>query len=314
MSPVMIMRYRRRADWLLLASGLLIWFLADASQVRLTAADALRLCASSVIPALFPILAVTGMLTAMGFGDWLSPLLSPLMTPLFRLPGQAGSALLLGFLGGYPVGAASAASMYQRGTLTRDEAERLLAFCNNANPAFLLSVLGAGVFGSVRIGIWLLLMQVLSALLTGLLFRGKAVPREKGPRRREIPTDPAPAEGFSKIFVDSVGNAAAAMVRLCGFVVFFSVLTAPMRTSGSRFVRLAAGTLELFSLTPLLTADRAGFVTAAALSAWGGAGVLCQTAAVLEGSGLSPRNCLAGKAVQAVIAAAISAAVSAWIF
>ena len=88
-----------------------------------------------------------------------------LTAPLFRLPGCAGSALLLGLVGGYPIGARTAAELYTSGALTRQEAERLLTFCNNSNPVFLVSVLGSGVFGSVRTGLWLWLIHVCSALL-----------------------------------------------------------------------------------------------------------------------------------------------------
>lgn len=73
--------------------------------------------------------------------------------------GCASSALLLGLVGGYPIGAQTAAGLYRDRLLTREEAQRLLTFCNNANPVFLISVLGAGVFGSVRVGVWLWLFM-----------------------------------------------------------------------------------------------------------------------------------------------------------
>ena len=131
-------------------------------------AKALTLCAGTVIPALFPFMVVTGLLVRLGFGQWLAPDMAGLMASLFRLPGCAGSALLLGLVGGYPIGARTAAELYASGDLTRQEAERLLTFCNNSNPVFLISVLGAGVFGSVRAGLWLWLIHVCAALLTGL--------------------------------------------------------------------------------------------------------------------------------------------------
>lgn len=321
------MRYRSRSDLLLLSSALLVWFLSDASRIRQTAVDALRLCASSVVPALFPFLTVTGLLTALGFADWAAPILSPLMTPLFRLPGQAGSALVLGFLGGYPTGAATAAELYRTGTLTREEAERLLSFCNNANPAFLISVLGAGVFQSSRVGVWLVMIQAASALLTGLVFRGKdrspsqplhtnALPRQPFQNQYEsVPEkNPIPSQSFPSLFVEAVGKASMTMPRLCGFVVFFSVLTAPLRAMSGWKAILSAGTLELFSLVPLLPPDAFGFVAAAAFSAWGGLGVLCQTAAVLDGSGLSAQYCFRGKAVQSLWAALVSLPVAVLIF
>ena len=321
MSMVMRMKTREKSDsiFLPLCVGLLLWFLSDAGHVRQAAAEALKLCAASVIPALFPFLVVTGTLISLGFGDWAAPLLSPLMTPLFRLPGQAGGALVLGFFGGYPIGAKTAAELYKTGALTRDEAERLLGFCNNANPAFLISVLGSGVFGSVRAGIWLLLIHVLSALLTGLLFRNSpGASREKGVSQSKGEAFQGDRNGFSSLvigkkrgvfsaFVESVGNAAMTILRVCAFVVFFYILAFPLRAMGGRRAMLSVGLLELFSLTPLLTRDTFGFVTAAACSAFGGLGVLCQTAAALEDSGLSPGNCALGKIIQGVLAGLIAA-------
>ena len=92
----MDMKKHIRADLCLILCGILIWFLADANRLRTVAAEALALCAGSVIPALFPFLAVSSLLIALGFGQWISPLFSGLMGPLFRLPGMAGSAVLLG--------------------------------------------------------------------------------------------------------------------------------------------------------------------------------------------------------------------------
>ncbi len=285
---------------LLLCAALLVWFLADAGHVRQTASDALKLCAVSVVPALFPFLVVTGLLMSLGFGAWASPTLAPLMS-LYRLPGSAGSAVLLGLLGGYPVGARTAADLYRLGLLTKNETERLLTFCNNANPAFLYSVLGVGVFGSTRAGIALLLIHVLSAFLTGLCFRGRDAPRTAPP---DVPAlSPTTPPGFFPAFVDATGNAASAMLRVCGFVVFFYVLAHPLRAAPP-----CVGLLELFSLTPLLTPDTHGFVLASLCAGWGGVSALAQTAAVLEHTGLSVRPCLYGKAVQAALSGLLAAA------
>ena len=91
----MRMKRRIRTDVCLILCGILVWFLADARQLRLEAAKALTLCAGTVIPALFPFMVVTGLLVRLGFGQWLAPDMAGLMASLFRLPGCAGSALLL---------------------------------------------------------------------------------------------------------------------------------------------------------------------------------------------------------------------------
>ncbi|MBQ6207215.1 MAG: sporulation protein [Oscillospiraceae bacterium] len=301
------MKAQRRSS-LFLIIALLIWLLANAGRVRESASDALRLCAVSVIPALFPFLVVTGLLMSLGFGAWASPILAPLMTGLYRLPGAAGSALLLGFLGGYPVGARTAAELYRRGQLTKDETERLLTFCNNANPAFLMSVLGAGVFGSTRTGIALLLIHVLSAFLTGLVFRHAS---DTPPARRDPPPLQDAQGAFFAAFVDAVGNAASAMLRICAFVAFFYVLAQPLKNWDSPAAAPLVGALELFSLTPMLTPDWRGFVLASICAAWGGLSALGQTAAALDAAGLSVRPCLRGKAVQALFAGLLAALASA---
>lgn len=283
--------------------GILIWFLADAATVRQSMTEALQLCAGSVIPALFPFLVVSGLLISMGFGNALAPLLSGLMERLFHLPGTAGAALLLGLAGGYPIGAKTAAELYRGGQLTEGEAHRLLTFCNNANPAFFLGVLGAGVFGSQRTGLYLWLIHILAALLTGLLFRKSGERPARRGVHREIPCRRTP---FPQLWVEAVKGGLSAILSVCAFVVIFYVLTRPLLALPGLWGTLAVGLTELFSITPLLTPDAAGFILAAGLSGWGSLSVLCQTAALLEGSGLSIAPCVKGKAVQGLLSAALA--------
>lgn len=305
----MCMNRRGRKDLCLILCGILVWFLADAKQLRLEAAKALTLCAGTVIPALFPFMAVTGLLVQLGFGQWMAPHMAGLMAPLFRLPGCAGSALLLGLVGGYPIGARTAAELYASGYLTRQEAERLLTFCNNSNPVFLISVLGVGIFGSVRRGLWLWLIHVGSALVTGVLFRGL------GRGRRMVPPAVSfQAASFSKAFVSAVREAAAGMLSVCAFVTLFYVLVSPLASLSGPLAALAVGCAELFSLTPLLDGSRLSFILAAGCAGWGGLSVLCQTAAVLDGTDLSLRPCLLGKLTQGTLSAAAAWGLSFWLF
>ena len=303
----MNMKVRGRTDILLILCGLLVWFLADADRIRSAAAQALDLCARSVIPAMFPFMVVSGLLVSLGFGAWISPHLAGCMTPLFRLPGCASSALLLGLVGGYPIGAQTAAGLYRDRLLTREEAQRLLTFCNNANPVFLISVLGAGVFGSVRVGVWLWLIHVASALLTGLVFRKS---RHSTARQYVLRSFPCQTISLAGAFAEAMRTALNGTLAVCASVVLFYVLATPFRALGGLAGAALTGTVELFSLVPLLTPNRAGFILAAACAGWGGFSVLFQTIAVLEGSGLHPVSCLKGKLVQSLFSGLLAAAVS----
>ena len=304
------MRIRWRILACLCLCGLLVWFLAGSDQVRAVMQEGLALCARSVIPSLFPFMVVTSLLLSLGLGELAAPWLAGLMEPLFRVPGAGSAALLLGLIGGYPIGAQTAAELYRGGLVPRAEAERLLAFCNNSNPVFLISVLGAGVFGSVRAGVWLWLIHVLSALLTGLVFRGTGADARSC---RTVKRLVFRAAGLIPAFVGAVRSSVSGMLSVCGFVLFFYVLAQPLAALGGRLGPCLVGITELFSLTPLLTPDAFGFVLAAGAAGWGGVSVLCQTLAVLEGSGLRLRNCLLGKAVQSAFSLLLAALLAGYV-
>ena len=212
------------------------------------------------------------------------------------------AALLLGLVGGYPVGARTAAELVRRGELSPAEGARLLTFCNNAGPAFAIGVAGVSVFGSTRTGAWLYLLHCAAALLTGLLFCRRPLPVTAMPKR-PVP----PQTGLTGQFLRAVEGAVSAMARVCGFVVFFLVLLRLAEGLIGPLPPLAAGVLELTNGILRLTPDRRGFVTSAALLGWGGLSVHCQTAAVTAGSGISLRLYLPAKAVQAALSAGLAA-------
>ena len=298
-----------RAMLLILLLPLPLWLLTDTS-VRSSVTAALSLCARSVIPALFPFMVVSSLLISLGLGELLSAPLGGLMA-LYGIGGAGASALVLGLIGGYPTGGRTAAALYREGLVSRDEAERLLAFCNNANPAFLITVLGVGVFGSFRAGLWLWLIHIAAALLTGLL---TARPRHGTPRSAPQNRPAFRATGFASAFVSSVQGALGNILSVCAFVVVFSILSLPIRRLGGIVGTAATGALELFSVLPLLTPDRTGFVLAAGIAGWGSLSVLCQTAALTVDTGLSLRRCALGKAVQCVLSMLLAALCSGFVF
>ena len=105
------------------------------------------------------------------------------------------------------------------------------------------------------------LIHVLSALLTGLVFRGsgKSASRQELTRR-----PPFRAVSFAEAFTGAVRSSLAGILSVCAFVVFFYVLAQPLTAVGGRLGAVLVAALELFSLTPLLTADAFGFLLAAA--------------------------------------------------
>ena len=199
----------------------LVFAPADAIE---SARYGLSLCAELIVPSLLPFFAASALLIRLQIPALFGKLLAPLSEKLWGVSGVGASAFLAGICAGYPLGAQTVAEMAAEKQLTKEEAERLLAFCNNSGPSFCIGVIGSGVFVSRRAGIVLYAIHVLSALLVGILFRGKAICSE--------PIKGIPEPRFSSALVGAIRQAVSAVLSVCGFVVCFCVLTGLLESLG----------------------------------------------------------------------------------
>lgn len=308
---------------LLIAAAALV---AAPQEAAAGAKDGLELCFNVIVPSLFPFFALSALVVDLGLAAYLGRAMEGIMRPLFRVSGSCAAAVALGFVGGYPVGARTALQLYQQGLCTQTEAERLLAFCNNSGPAFILGVVGAGVFGDGRVGLLLYLTHTAASLLTGLLFRFYEPHRTAHTTRPVSKPKPIEAVTVPAAFTGAVSRAVQSTLSICGFVVFFAVVLRLLSHYGvlslaakglsllgfqSQWAkRLVAGLLELSSGVSSLRgeAELTGRISMAAfMLGWAGLSVHCQVLAFLVDSGLSPRVYLAGKLCHGLIAAGLTA-------
>ena len=279
----------------------------------------LLLCSGIIIPSLFPLAVLSNIFLELGLPQKLAKFFSPVTKALFGVSGAGSAAFFLGITGGYPLGAVSVSDMYSKGALRKSEAEKLLSFCDNSGPAFIVSVAGSAVFGSVEIGFFLYGVHVIAALLSGVLMKSKESPNN-------IPALPVSVTSFSGAFTDSIKRATATMVTVCGFVVFFSVLVGLLDAVGalssmSGDISARFGTELHFSrslLTGLLeigtgTSSMLGLSTnslnlslCSFIIGWGGISVHAQASAVIREGGLNPARHTFGKLLHGGLSALIT--------
>ena len=104
------------------------------------AKDGLVLWATAVVPSLFPFFISIELLSHTNIVKTLGKYLNPIMRPLFNVPGEGAFAFLMGLISGYPVGAKVVVKLFEQNIVTKDEAERLLAFTNNSGPLFIIEL------------------------------------------------------------------------------------------------------------------------------------------------------------------------------
>ncbi|MCI8478508.1 MAG: sporulation protein [Oscillospiraceae bacterium] len=295
-------------------------------QESMKAAKAgLTLCYDVIIPSLFPFFVLSALVVELGLASYLGRALEGIMRPLFRVGGVCASAFALGFVGGYPVGAKTAINLYEKGLCTKTEAERLLSFCNNSGPAFILGVVGAGVFASSTVGVLLYLAHAAASVCVGILFRFyKAGGEGRKSERRPYPH--FQAQRFTVAFTSAIKNSFLSTLNICAFVVFFTVvirlliysgclpvlamllsrLLAPFGFTAAWGERLLIGAIELSSGVSTLAGEGAlaGRLSMAAfMLGWAGLSVHCQVLSFIGGSGLSVRTYLVGKFIHGGLSA-----------
>ncbi len=274
------------------------------------AKSGMYLCSEVLIPSLFPFFVCSGLLIYSGFCSVVSAYLSPVMKPLFNVGGSGAAAFLLGIISGYPLGAACACNLYDGGYLSKTECERLLAFCNNSGPLFILGSVGAAIFHSPKAGIIIYASHILSALIIGIMFRFY---KKNDTTKYEVPvynTNLSSPEVFQKALSGSVNS----ILTVCGAVIFFSVISnivADYFSDGSviKAVLIAASEItsgiNRISYLPIPFSMK--IIMSAACAGFAGLCVHLQVMGTVSGRGLSLVPYIVGKCMHAILSAIMSA-------
>lgn len=276
------------------ATLILLVMIFDGKTALSGAKEGVWLCLSTLVPSLFPFFVLSIYLTGALVGTKRSFLRS--LGKALGLPAGAESVFLLGFLGGYPVGAQNIAQACKSGHLSRQDGERMLAFCSNAGPAFLFGI-GATLFPDRRICFLLWGIHIVSALVVGLLT----------PKERPSLFSAAPVGNITLTAAMTAGLKATAAV--CGWVVLFRMVIGFAQRwflwlLPDNWQLTLIGLLELSNGSCQLVLSNDLGLRMQLFSLFLGFGGLCvflQTRSVLAGSGLRGTAYFPGKAAQSAI-------------
>lgn len=184
----------------------------------------LAVCASVMIPSLFPFLILSDFVGRTQVGRLLERPLGGVARWVYRCPRELAPVILMSWIGGYPAGARVLAGMAERGVISSDDADAALTFCVNSGPAFLVAVVGAGVFRSPGWGCFLFGCQLAAGVVTGRLLCRRPLRVRAGGNG----SCPPPAVGF----VRAVTSATSGMLSICAFVLVFSALCQVLEEAG----------------------------------------------------------------------------------
>lgn len=317
--PFRAKNLRRRRLPAALLSALLLFLLCLLLTAPARYAEAciqgMALWAKAVLPALFPFLILTGLLTKLGAAQKLADRLSPL-TEKIGLPGSAAYCLLVSLLSGYPVGSRTVADLYKGGAITREQAKRMSVLCSTSGPMFLVGSVGGAMFGSAAAGAVLLaahLLAVIGVYLAlyfanrrkkGNIHAGQKAPAPHAGLKKTMPphtlrvqnktaapqTTATPASENKRnktaaphadtdgILAASVQSGVLTVLCVGGFIAFFSVL---MQALSDLHISVALERLLSFPLSAAGSEGAAAGLTAGLLEATQGCASIAASGAPL---------------------------------
>jgi len=218
--------------------------------------------------------------------------------------------LLSSVIGGYPAAAKCINDLVLESSVERKTAEKMLCYCVNAGPPFLIAAVGIGIFGSIETGFLLFAAQFISAAIIAL-FVSFFIKKETNNGYIEQIFRKNTAE----CAVESVISAAESCFRMCAFIVIsFGVLE--IAFSGTAFSALAenaelkalfSGFFEVTSCC-FTCGEIEGFsaiIIAGAAASFSGISVILQIAAVTSESGISLLPFIISRFFHAVLTAGI---------
>lgn len=232
-----------------------------------------QLLGNSLIPSLFPFMVLSSYISQSNVSKALGKIFEKPFQFIFKTSGYGVVAFLLGVLGGYPVGAKTISEFFNTEKISQNDAQRLLYWCINPSPAFVVTAVGTFMLGNTKSGFLLFASCILSSLTVGFFCRFLS--------NGEIVNVKTNKTDFGQnIFVKSVSSGSEAMFAVCGWVLTFSVFA-----SLCDALKLPSSACTLIKSVSEVTTGCKNAVTAAlslpviaAILGFGGLAVICQCA------------------------------------
>lgn len=205
----------RKMILLLTAAAGCVICLSYASECTDGVRKGMLFCIEVLMPSLYLFMALSAFIVRSGVIDILTKPLSGISRFLFRLPPAGTGVILLSMIGGYPVGARCAATLYEQGSLSEKEAQKTACIAVCAGPGFLINYIGIALLNNRRAGVILMCAAYTGVLMTGVIL-GRVMKKDATPVREKKKGSRACAHD---LLITSVADASRSAFHMCGMVV-----------------------------------------------------------------------------------------------
>ena len=243
------MRLKNRL-FLLIILLLFVFMLTNTTYLKNGIENGIKICVKVVIPSLFVFIMMSNIIleTIVSEPTWK-------FSPKWLI-------LALGSVCGFPSGAIACEKFLERRIIQKEDAEKLLPFCNNASPSFVIGIVGFLV-GNVKVGVIIFLAVFISALLLVISIKCE----------KQSITQEMQEFNFSSIFSNSLELSIKSISTVCASIILFAALLEILKNKtnktifciGSLFLEISNAVMncnEILHSFPMINIGVLGFICA----------------------------------------------------
>ena len=297
------------------------------SECIAAAKDGLSDWLDIIVPSLLPFMIGSNILLRTGVLKPLSDFCNPGTHKLFGASGNLIYIFISSALSGYPMGAKLAGDMYQSGTITHNDAVRIINATSISGPLFISGAVATSILKNPAVAEFIYFPHIISALITAILFHIFVYPKsmQEMPRLRTGKSEKMNIR-VGKVLNDSIMNSLSTIGMIGGFIILFSVFTTIMEKLNvfsflgyvispvfnllhldlslsppllTGFLEMSNGCIALGNISGLMTQK---ILVATFIITFSGLSILFQTYSVMSLGGIKNRYFIPVKITQSIIA------------
>lgn len=233
--------FRKNLILTVLFGFLLFFILRFSDTAKQYAYLGLSVWFEQMIPSLLPFMILSSMLIQLNLDELLIMPVSGILKKIYRISDAGVYVLVMGFLCGFPMGAKTASMEYEKGKISKEEAEFLLSFVNNIGPVYFLSFVYNKIYTDIPLYFGLFFMYAVP-LLYGFLLRntlykrlpapsasyGSAVASSRRASGRSVKASASKADAPGKSFLaaldESISTGLSQIAMLGGYMIVCNLL------------------------------------------------------------------------------------------
>lgn len=240
-------------------------FLTNSKTCILTISGSTNIFLTKLLPALMPYILLTELIINLNIIDNLSFGFSKIICKLFRVPKCAASTIIISYLLGYPNAAKHIKNLYEAHKIDNTTCKKLVAFTNNASPAYIIGTIGIAMFNNIYIGIILLVSHMFASIIIGISYNSNKI---------IIQQNNLISNSFNKIsfsfdiILKSLINSVKTLSIIWGYTVIFSLLPSLVLskiTLPNHVYGLILGMFEISNGINMLASDTKNFILSISL-------------------------------------------------